>query len=336
MVCDFKEEMIIRQINWRKNILSNIKSNGRQNKVEKEYILPWEKRLSNFYPPIQNDLFDKTAGYIIKNKIQVHTGIHNLLSSWVLCANMYWPFKKKDGFILLKGYLSKAFGIKIASIKSMELEYEDDLLKPKEVIGEEEGSRGSGQTSPDLAIIFLTEDERKGILLIESKFTEKSFYPCSGYSKTKPGRPINSDKKRCLKPELITSSDFSECHLNSWGRKYWSLLKNHLDYNVFNSLKRCPMSSSCYQIFRQQALAVALEKKYDIVISCVASDSRNLPLVNCAKATGLKPFPQGWQELFPSAKFKWLNHNTWYEYVKANNLNGNWNEWLEYVEGRYF
>lgn len=100
----------------------------------------------------------------------------------------------------------------------MDLEYMDkDIeLSPSVLLGEDSGMRGSGQTSPDLAIRFITEDNKKGILLIELKFTEHSFYQCSGYSKTKPGRPNNPDKKRCLDTVGILQSNFNNCHLLSW------------------------------------------------------------------------------------------------------------------------
>ena len=195
--------------------------------------------------------------------------------------------------------------------------------------------RGSGQTSPDLAIRFRTEDGKNGIILIESKFSEHSFYSCSGYSKTKPGKPVNEKKERCLNPSLIVDSDFNECHLTSWNRKYWDLLGNELDKVKFSSLKKCPMSSSCYQLFRQQALAKGLEKKYDISVSAVATDSRNEELKNSSVRNGMKPFPEGWRELFPDLKLYWFTHNEWFTFVKQNNPGGRWDVWLKYILERY-
>ena len=196
--------------------------------------------------------------------------------------------------------------------------------------------RGSGQTSPDLAVIFKTSSGEKGILLIESKFTEHSFYVCSGYQKkTQTAYIPNPDKSRCLNTKTILTSNFKDCHLNVWGRKYWELLSADLDKQSFASLKRCPMSTSFYQLFRQQSLAKGFEKYYNIVASCVVTDERNTTLTNSGKSSGMLPFPEGWKKLFPTLPFFWFTHNSWFDFVRANNQNGYWDEWLEYIGVRY-
>lgn len=330
---DFKERMRIHQIKWRRVNLPNIFGGGWQNGKSYEHILPKKYKAQNFYPEIQESLFD----YIKQNKIQPHTGINNLLSSWVVCSNFYWPFNNDEGHKLLLNYLNKFLSLNMEKIISIELEYLDNQqsLSPSQLLGENEGIRGSGQTSPDLAIAFVTSEGKKGILLIESKFTEHNFYSCSGYSKTKSGKPINPDKKRCLDTEGILDSDFNNCHLLAWERKYWNILKDDLDTNLFRKLKRCPMSISCYQLFRQQALSKGYEKKYDISISCVFSDSRNEKLLNSVYSSGLNSLPNGWQELFPKLPFKWLTHNNWFKFVKANNFKCKWDKWINYIESRY-
>jgi hypothetical protein len=252
---------------------------------------------------------------------------------------MYWPFRNPEGFLLMANFLKQVTGLDIHEITDMDLEFEDDSdeFKPGPLLGEDDGGmRGSGQTSPDLAIRFTTKEGKPGIILIESKFSEHSFYSCSGYSKTKPGKPINDKKERCLNPSLIVDSNFKECHLVAWDRKYWDFLGKELDKVKFASLKKCPMSSSCYQLFRQQALAKGLEKKYDIAVSAVATDSRNEELKNSSVRNGMKPFPEGWRELFPDLKLFWFTHNDWFSFVKQNNLNSRWNEWIRYIEERYF
>jgi len=329
----FKEIMKEHQINWRKAVIPHIKGNGWQNGRSYEHILPHKFKEYNFYPGIRQELFL----YIDDNQIKPHTGIHNLLSSWAVCSNFYWPFNNKSGFDLLKKYLNSKMSFRIKTITAMDLEYMDkDIeLSPSALLGEDSGMRGSGQTSPDLAIRFITEDNKKGILLIESKFTEHSFYQCSGYSKTKPDRPNNPDKKRCLDTVGILQSDFENCHLLAWGRKYWDILKSNLNVELFNRLKKCPMSSACYQLFRQQALAKGYESRYDVVASCVFTDSRNESLNRSVHSSGLNDLPSGWSELFPELPFEWLTHNEWFEFVRVNNLNGQWNNWVKYIEERY-
>lgn len=218
ILMNFKEKMRERQIEWRRASLPNIKGKGIQNGKRYEHILPWDQRKYNFFPDIYDDLFN----YIKVKNIHAHTGIHNLLSSWALCANLYWPFNNKEGFELLKGYLNIQIGNCIKEIISLDLEYLDDniQLSPHNLLGEEKGSRGNGQTSPDLAIKFITIDGGKGILLIESKFTEHSFYSCSAYRKNKSNKVSNPDSTRCLNTSDLINTDFNNCHLTAWNRKY--------------------------------------------------------------------------------------------------------------------
>lgn len=335
---DFENSMKNYQTTWRSTNLPLIIGNGEQNGVTKPYILLKKDYRQSFFPDIRDSLFEELDGYVKSKRVKPHTGIHNLMSSWVVCANMYWPFRNPEGFTLLASFLKQVTGLDIHEITDIDLEYEDDDIdfKPGKLLGEDDGGmRGSGQTSPDLAIRFITKDGKTGITLIESKFSEHSFYSCSGYSKTKPGKPINDKKERCLNPSLIVDSNFKECHLATWDRKYWDLLGKELDRSKFSSLKKCPMSSSCYQLFRQQALAKGLEQKYDISVSAVATDSRNEELKNSSIRNGMKPFPEGWRELFPNLKLYWFSHNEWFNYVRTNNSNGRWNEWIEYIGVRY-
>ena len=336
---NFKESMRDYQIMWKTKYLPHIRTNGYQNGQSYSHILPKTNYKENFYPQIVKELFDSDSGYLRQNQIKPHTGIHNLLSSWTLCANMYWPFNNAEGRHLLKEWLTKQTNLDIAEVTNLELEYEDPMpeLKPGSLLGEENhGMRGSGQTSPDLAVLFKTSEGHDGILLIESKFTEHSFYACSGYvKKTKTANAPNPNNRRCLNPSGILSSNFNDCHLTAWGRKYWGLLKNNLDQAAFIQLNRCPMSTSCYQVFRQQALAKGFEKHYSIVASCVVTDKRNTTLVNSCTSTGMTSFPDGWKKLFPGLSFFWLTHNSWFDFVNKNNKAGKWNDWIEYIKNRY-
>lgn len=339
-MASFKSKMLTFQISWKNNHLPHIILQGWQNGHQYEHILPRINEEENFYPPIRSLLFNKPNGYLSTSHVKPHTGIHNLLSSWVCCANIYWPFNNTEGKILLSEYFKAQTNLDIETIQSVELEYEDDDLdlKPSKLLGEEnKGIRGSGQTSPDLAIVFKTKDGEDGILLIECKFTEHSFYICSGFKKkNSSGKEPNQNNTRCLDTKGIVASHFTDCHLTKWDRKYWDLVGNDLDTGKFSALSRCPMSTCCYQLFRQQALAKGFQLRYSIVASCVAMDERNTTLLNSGKRTGLKQFPQGWHELFPGLPFFWITHQAWFEFVKANNANGRWDDWIEYVGERYF
>jgi len=48
---------------------------------------------------------DSLPEYLNKEKVQRHKGCHNLKSSWVLCANLYFSFQRDKE--LLAGFLNK-------------------------------------------------------------------------------------------------------------------------------------------------------------------------------------------------------------------------------------
>ena len=331
--------MRIHQETWKLKNLTHISKKGWHNGHQYDHVLPKSNTEDNFYPSIRKELFDPIKGYLVVNKVKPHTGVHNLLSSWAMCANMYWPFNNPEGKKLIATYFKAQTGLDTKTVESLELEFADTdtTFQPARLLGEDDhGLRGSGQTSPDLAILFKTSNGEDGILLIESKFTEHNFYGCSAYKKQKPGGRIpNPNNKRCLNTKGILASGYSDCHLNIWGRKYWELLGGDLNKPKFATLSKCPMSNCCYQLFRQQALAKGLQKEYSISASYVAMDGRNSTLINSGKRTGLKPFPDGWQELFPSLPFYWFTHQDWFEFVKANDKGGRWSDWIEYIGERY-
>lgn len=147
-VDDFRQAMISRQMRWRRAELPEVTENGRQNGKEYEHILPWKERQKNFFPQVRDDL----SGYLKENSIQAHTGIHNMLSSWALCANVYWPFRSESGYALLKEFLNQYLDGVIKTINSIELEYQDEdpFLSPQKLLGE--GQEAGGTIRPLLIL----------------------------------------------------------------------------------------------------------------------------------------------------------------------------------------
>lgn len=216
----------------------------------------------------------------------------------------------------------------------MELEYaEEGALHPAQLLGETGGSRGKGQTSPDIA--FLVNGE-SGIVLTESKLTEHSFYPCSArLREDKPGRPGNPDPARCKRSQLVATNPETMCHQVVWGRKYWERLQGAVDAEAVAKLKACPAAFAGYQLFRQQALAEGYTQKYDLVVSAVAYDERNATLIDSLRSTGIDSFPDGWGALFNGkSRFAAWTHQAWVDWVRQHQT-GRWKAWLEWIEARY-
>ena len=331
---DFDTYVQEQQVNWRSRHIA-CQEYGEHNGKERPWILPRQVWQENLWPKIRSDSEHSLPDYLEKNNIDKHTGVHNLKSSWVLCANLYFPFQHNPE--MFAGFLKEKVSRLVESVDKIELEYaEEQPLNPTILLGEpDSGKRGKNQTSPDVAFII---NGGKGLMLTENKFTEHSFYECSGRKK-EHGNP---DIKRCLDFGLVSSDTANNCYQCHWedgsrkNRKYW-------DYITVNEkgrklLKRCPAAVSGYQLFRQQALAEAIARsnKYDFVISCVAYDERNETLVGSLSGTGIADFTKDWACLFEGkAKFTTFTHQQWVDWVRKNDTQGLWKEWLSYVEERY-
>lgn len=319
---------------WRKTNIST-SERGFQNKRDYEHIIPRRIWTETLWKDIRLEL----PVYLNQKNIQHHTGTHNLLSSWVACANLYFPVRLNATLrILMAEFLKLRISDLITEITDVELEFAfppNDPLHPSILLGEEDGTRGSGQTSPDVAFLIKTK-QGKGIILTECKFTEHSFYKCSARrTEDKEKRKGNPDPSRCLKQASVCDYQ-TICHQTVWKRKYWNNLI--LSKPGKTILKRCPAASAGYQLFRQQSLAEGIMKsgRYSLVASAVAFDDRNIELKACLRSTGISDLQTDWSGIFEGkAIFRTWTHQEWVEFVRKNQVKGQFNDWLKYLAERY-
>ncbi|MEI7899626.1 MAG: hypothetical protein WCK89_05200 [bacterium] len=329
------------QVAWR-NVPENdvSREHGSQNGLTRPWILLSDKWEQSLWPGIRTGSANPLPDYLKKNSIQPHQGKHNLNSSWVQCANLYFPFgTTAEGRELLAGFLRAHVSPDVQTVDELHLEYEEDrdVLKPAELLGEPGGMRGSGQTSPDLAFHI---NGHTGLILIENKFTEHSFYRCSARTtEDSEARPANPAPSRCLNVSCLLADPQHQCHQCTWGRKYWNLLRPVANEAALSRLKRCPAATAGYQLFRQQALAQGIaNSKYDQVFTCVALDARNATLLKCLRTTGLPDLESGWSSLFDNGskvRFKVFTHQAWVTHVAKHGPPSVWRPWLNYVTTRY-
>jgi len=323
------------QVEWRYKHIST-REFGWQNGKQYEWILPKSIEHENFYPPIQNTIFE----YLKKEKIKPHTGINNLKSSWVQCANLYFPIRDDNSLrSLFAEFLRKHINDQIQEVIDIELEYElEGKLHPSVLLGEKGGGRGFGQTSPDFAVIVKLNNGGRGLLCIENKLVEHSFYRCSARTtENKENRSANPDPSRCMNIQTVLNNINDVCHQIKWGRQYWPILAPVIDKAAFEELTRCPAATAGYQLFRQQALCegIAQSGDFDLVYSCVAFDERNDTLRHSLQTTGIKDFSVGWEKLFQGkSKFGTFTHQDWVNWVRENSSDIH-NEWLRYNAERY-
>ena len=332
----FQEKMNVHQVQWRKQCVAT-KEHGRQNGIQRAWILPKNRWEDGLWSGIRSGSHNDLVAYLHKNQIQRHQGVHNLKSSWVLCANLY--FAHRHDTELLGRFLADRIHPDIVAVERLELEYtEAPPLDPASLLCEPPGRRGANQTSPDVAFVVRLANRSKGLILTEIKFTEHSFCPCTGRKKGYG----NPDTTRCLEPSLVLDDPKTHCHLLNWSnerrkdRKYWQLL--NLSRIGRQALCRCPAATAGYQLFRQQALAeaIAIHGTYDLVISAVAYDHRNRALLRCLKTSGIDQFPTGWGSLFKGkARSASFTHQEWFQWVRTHDTRKIWEDWCRWVSLRY-
>ncbi len=330
------ERMNDHQVAWRRRNVSS-REMGTWGKKAYPWILPqnlWEEGL---WPGIRTGSENALTAYLEQARVQKHSGANNLKSSWVLCANLYFPFRiSRRGRDLLGSFLRQHAAPQIESLDAIELEHsEDGELHPSRLLGETGGSRGAGQTSPDLGLLV---NDGRGLVLVESKFTESDFAPCSARRrKGSTGRPGNPDPDRCDHATAVAMDPCRECHQAAWGRKYWEHLAPVADREVLATLPWCPAARSGYQLFRQTALAegIARSGRYDLTVSAVAMDARNADLGTCLKKSGIPELGQ-WGTVFKGRTiFAVFTHQQWVNRVREHDREGRWSEWQSWIGDRY-
>ncbi len=329
----FHDQQKQAQIAWRKSNIASTE-HGYYNGRPYEHIIPRTLWKETLWHGIRNDL----PAYLSSENIQSHTGTHNMLSSWIVCANLYFFVRIDPGFKqLFLGFLQKHVSSKITDITNTELEIAlDGIYSPANVLGEHGGYRGSGQTSPDVAFMVET-DSGNGIILTECKYTEHSFYRCSARRITTDSKDkiANPAPDRCM--HAAKGYNYKTiCHQTVWQRKYWENLT--LSEYGKTILKRCPASTAGYQLFRQHSLAegISATNTFGLVVTSVAYDERNQTLINCMSSTGVSDFTTEWGKLFTGkVLFKTWAHQEWVEYVRQNGKGPQQNEWVDYMNSRY-
>ena len=324
------------QVAWRRRFVSTPEP-GTQNGKTRPWILPEENWVEGLWPGIRPGEENDLGAYLHRSCVQKHHGVHNLKSSWVLGANLYFAHKLDTAAI--GGFLAGRLDEDIIGIEAVELEWaEKPPLDPASLLGESGGKRGANQTSPDVAFVVRLRSGGRGLILTEVKFTEHSFYRCPGRD---PSRG-NQNPERCLAGSKVVSNPENECHLVGWAkgrrkdRRYWE----HLRFadTVGASLVTCPAARAGYQLLRQQALAEGIAKSgvYDRVYSVVAYDQRNTRLLGSMRSTGLSDFTCDWDPLFAGkARFATFSHQEWVAWVRQNDLDARWERWASWVAERY-
>ena len=89
MTSVFNQEMNVPQTAWRsQHVLT--KEYGSQNRLRRAWILPSADWEAGLWPGIRSESANSLPTYFDDNDIEKHLSVHNLKSSWVLCAILYF------------------------------------------------------------------------------------------------------------------------------------------------------------------------------------------------------------------------------------------------------
>ncbi len=332
--------MLQEQLRWRAQHLPHVRGQGRWNKIGYDHILPNQpgnqQREENLWSGIRTGSSNCLETYLNQEGIQAHTGRDNLLSSWTLAANLYFPFRGAAGRRLLADFLKRAVDPSISGVDAIEFEWEHSAagMKPPALLGETGGGRGSGQTSPDVAFEVRVGQEGRGVVLTEVKFTEHNFYACS------VRRPLSPSQRHasCDSLAALASNPQGLCANHTVkGRRYWDHLAPVFDWQA--GLRWCPAATAGYQLFRQQALAEGLAQGsgYALVVSSLAYHAGNQSLIRSLRRTGVGDMRTDWGPLYRGkAKFVAFTHQSWVQSVRTAANRPAWcTDWLQYVHDRY-
>jgi len=278
----------------------------------------------------------KAVKYFDKSQIRWHAQKHNLLSSQILCINLFFPLREHPE--LLKLWLSSRLA-DVEEVTDLDFEYigPDDPQEPSGYRNyfNEEGSRGQNRTSADVAVTWRNSEGSKNLLLLEFKFTEANFGVCSRYP--------NMDSKRCLSSREVVRSPRTKCYRAQVGRHYWDYISagnSPFRQELLTAEGYCPFRYDFYQLMRNQLLAHCIQtdpkEHYNKVDFSIMYHTDNDRLMIMSRPFNKEKDPlKAWQKLlsYPDT-FHVFTIQGLLEVV-GGNLPSNLVDWRKYLEQKY-
>lgn len=273
---DFRSRMEAQAIEYKEQVLG-VATPGRWRGEEYRHILPADLWDLNLWHQIR----DAARIHFVEQHIAWHEQRHNLLSSQMLCVNLFFPLRDQQA--LLAGFLSDHIP-QLDRVGRVHFEYIGDKNYLRE-----RGGRGRMRTSADVAIEWVDAVGSRCLLLLEFKFTEREFGRCGGA--TSKG---NEDRPRCRRPNEILRSPEKMCYLvRPKNRPYWEIAlggDSPLRTDMLATEPYCPFRYDFYQLMRNQLLAHQIdadpESCFERATFGVAYHGENEGLLRMGRAYG--------------------------------------------------
>jgi hypothetical protein len=105
------------QVAWRNRTSALPSERGEFRGKQYDHILPKRDWEHNLWPGIRSGGLFPLHEYLRLGKIKPHDHVHNLKSSWALCANLYFPFRNDPA--LLCDFLCATVSTEIIGVTSL-------------------------------------------------------------------------------------------------------------------------------------------------------------------------------------------------------------------------
>lgn len=240
------------------------------------HLLKLDDKEKNFLSP---EIFAEVEERFLTKAGDINRVMTNTVASQACCFNIFSPLKKHKS--ISSNLFSKLMGkaIEVTEIKIEFTPEEDESL----------GDQGANQgTDADVAIFYLYEGWKRGVLLIEFKYIEGEFSYCGSYKSKSKRAHLH---KICNSPEFF--NDLVKSNLEGHGNlvnpmcgylKYrnWQLtaLSKAFNFESIVNGKNCPFRFSLQQLWRNMLLAerVCEVRKFQEFNFWVISPSENIYL----------------------------------------------------------
>ena len=242
------------------------KAKGTFRGVESDYMLP-DEFITGEYPPM---LYEPIVPVIkeiqvskFKYKPHVYSKRH-IASSQTACINLFIPIlESQHADVILKGLTATPSNFDHIDRNELfhgyRLEFWDSTDdKDKGLLGDHTKLAG---TDSDIAIAYRDKHGNLCLWLIEHKLTEKEFTECGAYKSSK-----NEAKSMCQLCSLWDIlADPSKCYYHQVRKyNYWRIMSKDDVSDLFSGNYEgvgCPFRGGLNQLWRNQLLAIALEKQ---------------------------------------------------------------------------
>jgi hypothetical protein len=233
---------------------------------------------------VHNFLGDETILAAVRDRFSshkagdLHRTLTNTTASTPLCFNMFVPLQRDAA---LASWLASKWLGKTAEVVHVEIEFTpnrcDGVPGFERRLDESLGDQsGSGGTDADVAFFYRYGADKRGVLLVETKYIEDGFSTCKSYNDKPRIRPVCDGAEfhdRLVAPHLLARGPRPDCGYARYAN--WSLTaaSSAIAGHTVATASACPFSGSAQQLWRnvllaeQVAAARALDEFHFFVLS---------------------------------------------------------------------